>query len=250
MAAVTGSRPVLAVIPARGGSKGLPGKNVKPLAGLPLIAHSLRCARMTPEISRCIVSTDDPRIAETASQHGGDVPFLRPADLASDTAPMIPVLRHALLAAEAQDGIQYDTLLLLDPTSPGRLPEDVTAAVAMLADDPRAMGVVAVSAPAFNPRWVCVEEQDGYMAMAFPAEGLHTRRQDVPPVYRINATLYLWRRDFLLSPEADRWQAAPHRLLVVPEERAFHIDLAADFRLAELMLQAGIVRLPWLEAPV
>ena len=237
--------PMLAVITARGGSKGLPGKNIRPLAGLPLIAHSVRGAQQIGEIDRCIVSTDDPAIAEVAASFGGDVPFLRPAALAQDDTPMIPVLRHALLAAEAADDKRYESLLLLDPTSPGRLPEDVTAAVAMLDADPQAVGVVSVSEPRFNPRWVCVEEQAGYMAMAFSPERF-TRRQDVPPVYRINATLYLWRRDFLLSPAADRWQDSPHKVIIIPEERAIHIDTLPDFELAALMLSSGIVQFPWL----
>lgn len=239
--------PVLGIIPARGGSKGLPGKNVKPLAGLPLIAHSVRFAALTPLLDRCIVSTDDATIAEVATAYGGEVPFRRPAHLAADDTPMIPVLRHGLQAMEAACGHAFAAVVLLDPTSPGRLPEDLASAMAMLAADPVAQGVIAVSPPAFNPRWTCVEEQGGFMAMAFPSQHPYTRRQDVPPVYRINATLYVWRRDFLLSPAADHWQAAPHRLLIIPDERAFHIDTPADFRLADLMLTHGLVSLPWLE---
>jgi CMP-N,N'-diacetyllegionaminic acid synthase len=245
MSAVSSSRPLLAVIPARGGSKGLPGKNVCPLGGLPLIAHSLRCAAMTPEIDRCIVSTDDSGIADVARQHGGDVPFLRPAELAQDDTPMMPVLQHALQTMEELDGRRYESLLLLDPTSPGRTPDDIARALTMLDEDPEAVGVVSVSEPRFNPRWVCVEPQDGYMAQAFAAHSF-TRRQDVPPVYRINATLYLWRRDYLLGVQEDRWMSGKQRMLIIPESRAVHIDELADFQLAELELQAGMLPLPWL----
>src|SRR5215218_3886475 len=94
------AHPILAIIPARGGSKGLPGKNIRPLAGLPLIAHSLRLAAMCPEITRCVVSTDDPAIADVARAHGGDVPFIRPRELAGDDTPMMPVLQHALSEVE------------------------------------------------------------------------------------------------------------------------------------------------------
>ena len=117
----------------------------------------------------------------------------------------------------------------------------------LLAEDPGAVGVVSVSEPHFNPRWVCVEARGGYLAPAFPQAEAYARRQDVPAVYRINATLYLWRRDFLLEADACRWNEAPHRMLVIPEERAIHIDSAADFRLAELIVKAGLVSLPWLE---
>ncbi len=98
------SRPILAVVPARGGSKGLPGKNVRPMAGLPLLVHSLRMAAMTREIDRVIVSTDSEEIATVARSHGGDVPFMRPPELARDDSPMMPVLAHALRAIERSVG--------------------------------------------------------------------------------------------------------------------------------------------------
>src|SRR4051812_38205905 len=147
---------VLAVIPARGGSKGLPGKNTRPLAGLPLIGHSLRAAQLMPSVSRCIVSTDSAQIADLARSLGGDVPFLRPAELAADDTPMAPVLRHALAAVEAAEGSPYDFLVLLDPTSPAREPADIEAAIAQLAGRPDWDGVVSVSAPTFQPVWVGV----------------------------------------------------------------------------------------------
>jgi CMP-N,N'-diacetyllegionaminic acid synthase len=240
-------RPLLAVIPARGGSKGLPGKNLRQLAGLPLIAHSIRCAGLCPEIDRTIISTDDARIAQVARQHGADVPFLRPAHLAQDDTPMLAVLQHAWRECERLDAARYESLLLLDPTSPGRLPKDVAGALRALEQDSKAVGVIAVSEPSFNPRWVCVEEQDDYMRMAFSAGKQYVRRQDVPRVYRINGLLYLWRRDYLLQTPALSYDEAPHRMWVVPEERTIHIDELRDLQLAELMLRSGMVELPWLE---
>ncbi len=237
--------PLLAVIPARGGSKGLPGKNIRAFAGLPLIAHSIRFAALAPQIDRCIISTDSEEIARVAREHGGDVPFLRPEELARDETPMWPVLQHALREIEGREGRRYESLLLLDPTSPCRLPEDVTRALRMLEEDARAAGVVAVSEPHFNPRWVCVEECDGYLARAFESRS-YARRQDVPKVYRINALLYLWRRQHILEATDAEWDRAPHRLLVVPEERAVHIDELHDFQLGELLVRVGMVRLPWL----
>lgn len=234
---------MLAIIPARGGSKGLPGKNVRPLAGLPLIAHSLRLAAMCPEISRVIVTTDDPEIRDVAHAHGGDAPFLRPPELARDDTPMTPVLQHALLEAEQRDGRTYASVLLLDPTSPGRLPEDVAAAVALLAGDPAAHGVIACSKPTFNPFWVGVVEREGYMTPAF-AGAEYARRQDVPPFFRINGALYLWRRDFVARGASVRDE--PHRILEIPEARAFSIDDLFEFQVAEQLIAAGLVELPWL----
>ncbi len=239
-------RPILAVIPARGGSKGLPGKNIRPLAGLPLIAHTIRCAHMCPELDRIVVSTDSPEIAEVARAHGGDAPFLRPPEFATDSAPMLGVLQHALKEMERLDARRYGSLLLLDPTSPGRLPYDVSRAVSALEGSHGADGVVGVSQPEFNPYWHCVVEKDGYMAPLIPGARNYSRRQDLPLVYRINATLYLWRRDFLLSAEGS-WMDGKLLLLEVPESRAIHIDDIEEFERADLMVQHGLVTFPWLK---
>lgn len=235
---------VLAVIPARGGSKGLPGKNVRPFAGLPLIAHSIHFAKLCPEIDRCILSTDSEEIAELARATGGDVPFLRPPELAEDSTPMLPVLQHAVQEVECRERKSYDIIVLVQPTSPFRLPEDLSRGLWLLQSDSNAMGVISVSEPTFNPRSVCVEDLNGYLAWAF-TKTAYTRRQDAEPVYRINGLLYLWRRNYLLNASVDTLYTAPHRLLVVPEERAIDIDVFHDFRLGEILLRSGIIQLPW-----
>jgi N-acylneuraminate cytidylyltransferase len=234
----------LAVIPARAGSKGVPDKNVRPLAGVPLLVHSLRLASLCPEIARTVVSTDSERIAEVARAAGGDVPFLRPAELAQDDTPMLPVLLHALAELDL-DGSRYERLLLLDPTSPARLPEDVAGAHEILRTDESADGVVSVSEPSFNPLWTSVLDRDGYLEPAFDDATRYGRRQDVPRVLRINAALYLFRSTFLRREE-ESWLNGRHRLLEIPELRAFHLDAEDDFRLCELVLERGLVRLPWL----
>ncbi len=240
--------PVLAMIPARGGSKGLPRKNVTPLAGFPLIAHSILLSKMCPEIAKCIVSTDDEEIAAVAQKYGAEVPFLRPAELARDDTPMWPVIQYTLKEMEARDKVRYGSMLLLSPTSPGRLPEDVSAAIHMLEEDSRAVGVVAASKPLFNPRWVCIDvAADGYMRQSFPDGKNYVRRQDVPTTYRINGALYLWRRDHIATEDAPRYFDLPHLMLEIPESRAIDIDSGHDMRLAELMLRDGLVHLPWLE---
>src|SRR5207249_3404525 len=141
-------------------------------------------------IARCIVSTDSDEIAAIARAHGAEVPFMRPADLARDDSPTIPVLVHALTEAENQAGTRYAAVLLLEPTSPARLPEDVERAIALLDSDHQADGVVACSRPGFNPFYVGVVERQGYLAPAFPG-AQHVRRQDVPPFFRINGLVYL-----------------------------------------------------------
>jgi len=240
-------RPVLAVIPARGGSKGLPGKNIRPLAGLPLVHHSIRLSKQCAEIAKCVVSTDSEEIARVALDCGGEVPFLRPADLARDDSPMWPVLRHALMEMELRDQLRYGSVLLLSPTSPARLPEDVSKAIKLLEEDDRAVGVVAASQPSFNPRWACIDiATDGYMRQSFPDGNVYVRRQDVPAVYRINGALYLWRRDHVADSESPYYFEMPHRMLEIPECRAVDIDGPDDFRLAELRLRNGMIHFPWL----
>lgn len=240
-----GILPVLAVIPARGGSKGLPGKNTVEFAGLPLIAHSIRLAQMCPEISECIISTDSEKIASVARAQGGDVPFLRPSELARDETPTWPVLQHALATIEALRKKEFGSVLLLQPSNPSRLPEDVTRAIEILGANDRAMGVVSVSEPPFNPRWVCVEEQDGYLASAF-SEEMFNRRQDVSTVYRINGLLYLWRREHILHSSGP-W-SGPHKMMIVPESRVVDIDTPHDLAVAEALVREGIIKLPWLIA--
>jgi CMP-N,N'-diacetyllegionaminic acid synthase len=238
--------PSLAVVPARGGSKGLPGKNIRPLGGLPLLVHSLRCAGLASGLTRTIVSTDSDEIAAVARTHGGDVPFLRPAELARDDTPMMPVLAHALMEIERQEGRRYETVVLLDPTSPGRLPTDIDGALALLAADPAADGAVACSEPHFNPLWVGVFERDGYMRPAFDASEKYGRRQDVPRFLRINGGCYAWRSDFVRGAPVN-WRTGKNRIWEIPEERAFSIDNQFEFDLLELLLQNGKLSFPWLD---
>lgn len=239
------NKSILALIPARGGSKGLPGKNLRLFAGHPLIAHSIFMARMTPEISRIVVSTDDPKIAETARDYGAEVPFLRPAELAQDDTPMWPVIRHTLQALQKNE-THFDAVLLLDPTSPGRVPEDVAGALRKLMDTPEADGIVGVSKPAFNPIWHCVVEREGWMN-DFSAEGAgYNRRQDVPDVYRINASLYIWKTEFVTRCEKNWRGEGKHLLFEIPESRAIHIDDLEEFRIAELLVKKNFISLPWI----
>jgi CMP-N,N'-diacetyllegionaminic acid synthase len=237
---------VLVVIPARGGSKGLPGKNIRSFAGLPLIAHSILCAKGCPSVNRIVVSTDSDAIAAAAVEYGAEVPFRRPAELATDTAPMWPVIKHALENSEKAFTERYDVVVLLDPTSPARLPSDIEAALTTLHGDVQCDGVIGVSEPEFSPYWHCVVEEDGYLRDLFPKAKDFDRRQDVPVVYCINASLYVWRRS--LVKDSDNWRSGRLRLHVVPSVRAIHIDEIHQFEIAELMVQHGLLSLPWLKS--
>ena len=238
---------LLAVIPARGGSKGLPGKNIRPLSGVPLIAHTVMFAQLCPEIDRCIVSTDSPEIADVAKTYGADVPFLRPPELAQDETPICPVLRHALDHAEKEDGVTYDFLMLLDGTAPTREPRDIAKAFAKLREQPDADGIIGVSQPEYNPIWYCVVELDGLMVDLMAEGSNYERRQDVPPVYRINGMLYIWRTDYLRKT-GDSWRVnGQHLIYDIPEERAISIDTIEQFERAEALIKSGRISLPWLD---
>ena len=237
---------VLAIIPARSGSKGLPGKNIRPFVGLPLIAHTILFAKLCPEITRCIVSTDSAQIAEIARQYKGEVPFIRPSELAQDDTPMWPVLQHALRQVEQESGELYDMVLLLDPTSPAREHGDITGVLSRLQECPSAYGVIGVSRPDFNPMWNCVVERDSWMEDLFEGGSNYHRRQDAPPVYRINGSLYLWRADFVRAEERPWRQVGGHLLYEIPEIRAASFDTAIEFQKAELLVKGGLIILPWL----
>ena len=240
---------VLVVVPARGGSKGLPGKNLRVLAGLPLLGHSLRAAAMVPSVTRCIVSTDSPDIAAAARALGGDLPFERPAELAADDTPMAPVLRHALAFVEAEEGTPYDFLVLLDPTSPARRPETVEAAIELLESRLDWDGVVSVSAPHFHPVWVGVRgsaEDPVTMERYFAAGTGVTRRQQLDRYLRVNGNFYVWRAEFVRRLQESWMDEGTHGMIEIPEAEAFAIDDLDEFRTLEALVAEGALTLPWL----
>lgn len=226
---------VLAVIPARGGSKGVHRKNVTPLAGRPLIEYTIAAALASGDLLfEVLVSTDDEVIAEVAVAAGASVPFLRPAELASDTAHSSDVIRHAVGFVEARDGEQVDWVLTLQPTAPLREAADIVAAVEMAASDPNCDSVISVvevvdSHPVFVKKLVdgyiepfCVEEEEGI------------RRQDIdPPAYKRNGAIYLTRRCIL---ERGELRGRLQRAYVMPPERSVNIDSSLDLIVAESLL--------------
>jgi CMP-N,N'-diacetyllegionaminic acid synthase len=225
----------------------LPGKNIRPLAGLPLIAHSIKAAAMMPAVTRCVVSTDSQQIADVARAHGGDVPFLRPADLARDDTPMAPVIAHALAAVEENEDQAYDAVLLLDPTSPARMPDQIQEAVSRLFADTRLDGVISVSEPTFNPTWVGVRESGaGPLERYYPSGAGIIRRQDTARYLRINGNFYLWTSAFVRRLKTSWLDEGTHAGLEIPESQAFSIDDDFEFKMIEALLVAGLIRLPWL----
>jgi N-acylneuraminate cytidylyltransferase len=237
---------ILALVPARGGSKGLPGKALRPLGGVPLVGHAIELARRCPEVALVVVSTDDAEIARTAEELGAHVPFMRPDALAEDETPMWPVVRHAVAALDA-GGDRYDAILLLQPTSPGRLPGDVAAAVRLLGERPEVDGVVAVAEAEPHPVWASMVEEAGLLRPLIPEAWSYARRQDLPRVLNVNGALFLWRAGLVRDNVEDPSGTARLAGVEMPRSRSIDVDTLEDLETAEALLAAGLLHLPWLD---
>lgn len=227
---------VLAVVPARRGSKGLPLKNIRPLGGKPLLAWPIEAACKSCYVDRVIISTDDPEFAAIAKRAGADVPFLRPAPLASDASPSIDFLLHALDTLAAADE-HYDYLVLLEPTSPLTESSDVDAAMQTLVSrQTEADAIVGVSAmttehPAFAVR---IDSGGLIQPHAAPSFGQLPRRQDIEPLYSLDGSLYISNVSAL-----QRERSFCHRRTlpyVTPRWKSFEVDDLIDFICIEAIL--------------
>ena len=224
---------VIATICARGGSKGLPGKNLRLLNGRPLIVHSIEHALACGGIGGVFVSTDDARIAEVATRAGAKVPYLRPAELATDEAPKLPAIEH-LVAHLERDGLQVDKVVDLQPTSPLRDPGDLDAALGLLDADTDL--VVSVTEPSHNPYYTLAEaDAEGLLRLSKQAR--FARRQDVPAVWGLNGSIYVWRRAALPRAIAEGFWNVRAKPYAMPRSRSVDIDDLEDFELAQWYLQ-------------
>jgi len=232
---------VLVSICARKGSKGVLLKNIRPLLGLPLIAHTVRQALEWPRKTHVLVSTDSEEIAEIARQHGADTPFLRPEHLATDTVAKMPVLIHALEQAEKYYREKFDVLLDLDPTSPVRTVEDIERGWRVFRDSKKAVCFSVVRGRK-NPYFNMVERgADGHVRLVKTLEGSFASRQAAPAVFEMNASIYFYTREFLLSNPRSLWEDDPEFFEMGPET-AFDIDEERDFLITELMMQRLLER--------
>jgi CMP-N,N'-diacetyllegionaminic acid synthase len=220
---------VLGVIPARGGSKGVPRKNIREVAGKPLIAWTITAARAAHSLARCIISTDDEEIAQVARAHGGDVPFLRPAALATDETPGVAPVLHAVAALAPE---RFDAVVCLQPTSPLRIAADIDGAVAALVEGVDA--VVSVTPARQHPLWMKQLDDRGLL-VPFVDAPLPTRRQDLPEVYALNGACYVARCGALIASRTFHLPRTAAYLM--PQERSLDIDSEIDLHIAETLLQ-------------
>ncbi|MBK9239149.1 MAG: acylneuraminate cytidylyltransferase family protein [Acidobacteria bacterium] len=223
---------ILGIIPARGGSKALPGKNIRPFAGKPLIQYACEAADASGVVDRLVLSTDSETIATLAARLGLDVPCLRPAEFARDESPMIDAALH-MVAHLAQDGYHADAVMILQPTSPLRTADHLRRAVGLLQENDSVCSVVAVSKEA-NPFSMMKVRTDGFLDFIVPEAAAITRRQDLPTAYRRDGTVFLTRTSVLVNEKTFYGQ----RCVPMPLEswEASNIDTLEDWTRAEALL--------------
>jgi CMP-N,N'-diacetyllegionaminic acid synthase len=219
---------LLVLIPARGGSKGIPRKNIKPLAGKPLIAWTIDAAKQANVVDRIVVTTEDEEIAAVARAFGAEVPFMRPPDLATDETPGIEPVLHALKRLP-----DYEWVLLLQPTSPLRTHRDIEA-IWQLCQSSAAPSAVSITEVSKHPYWMYAEDDQGRLRPFISGRPDITRRQDLPAAYALNGALYLAKTEWLLQqggfigPETVGY--------VMPPERSADLDTEQDWRWVEFLI--------------
>jgi CMP-N,N'-diacetyllegionaminic acid synthase len=225
---------VLGIIPARGGSKGIPGKNIKEVNGKPLIGYAIECGLKCPSIDHLIVTTDSKEIAAVAIKYGAEVPFLRPNELASDETPMLPVLQHAISTCEQLYKKQIDFIVLLDPTGPLRAVEDVEGCIAFYKSK-QCDAIISVNKAHRYPDFNMVKFQEGCVKLVIDPVKKIGRRQDCEQVYDMNTVVWIYSRRAIM----DEQKRIPERTLmyIVPNERAIDIDTELDFRMLAFLME-------------
>lgn len=224
---------VLGVIPARGGSKGVPRKNIVELAGRPLLGWTIDAAHQS-RLTRTILTTDDEEIAQVGQRYGVDVPFLRPPELATDSARAIPVLLHALAECEKTDG-RYDALMMLQPTSPMRLSSDIDTAIDMLCHDQRADAVISVTqVGGHHPARMKYMKGDELIDPPFCEAYENQPRAELRPMVIRSGAIYLVRRDVLVEQQSLKGERCLG--LIIPERRSINIDTLFDLELAAWLM--------------
>jgi len=224
---------VLGLVIARGGSKGLPGKNLKKLGGVPLVCYSVIAGIASEYIDDVVISTDDKDIADAAKQCGCEVPFMRPAVLASDSARSIDVIRHALEALAGQ-GRSYEYFVLLQPTTPFRTSEHIDDCLRML-NERGADSVVSVTEAEHHPLWMNTLPDDLCMKDFIRPDAENKNRQELPKHYRINGGVYAVRCDYMLA--SGKLYSEKSYAYIMDNTSSIDIDNELDFNLAEIVME-------------
>ena len=226
---------ILATICCRGGSKGVPGKNIKLLNGKPLIAYTIESAKKSKFIQDLIVSTDDLEIARVAIEYGASVPFMRPTDLASDTASKWPVFIHAVEAYEKLTNKTVDYLVDLDVTVPLKTADDIDGAIQFAINNIEADVVITGYEPERNPYFNMMEiNENGFAEIVKKSDRPIVRRQDAPKVYSLTPAAYVVKKSALYQYE--HWSKAACKIHSIEREHAIDIDSEIDFKIVEFLM--------------
>lgn len=226
----------MCIIPARGGSKGLPGKNTKKLLNKPLIGHTIEQAKQSRYIDRLIVSTEDLNIASVAKRYGAEVPFIRPSALARDSSGTIDVLLHAIDWLESRENSFFDIVVLLHVTTPLRNVGDIDNCIEMLIKK-RAESVFSVTEAHRNPYFNMVELHNKER-VKLVKKGNFLTRQSAPKVFDMNSSIYVWWTHILVKKK--KVILGKSRVYLMPKERSVDVDDSLDFRLAEMIMKENI----------
>lgn len=221
----------LAIIPARSGSKGLADKNIRPLCGLPLMAYSIREALNSKKFTRVMVSTDSEKYAEVAVKYGADVPFFRSSEMSSDTATSWDVVRE-IVDAYSSNGESFDTLCLLQPTSPLRQAIDIINAYRLF-DEKRADSIIGVCEAEHSPLWMNTLPTDLSLESFIREDVCNVNRQQLRTFYRINGAMYIRSISSLLSGDSIYKNSFAY---IMPKERSIDIDVEFDFVIAGVFM--------------
>lgn len=226
---------VLAIICARGGSKGVPKKNIKKIAGLPLIAWTIKVARSTKLIDKVCVSTDSDEIAKISRGFGADVPVLRPKSLANDKIAKLPALQHMIKFYEEKNE-KYDLIVDLDPTNPLRIKDDIDSGINGIVMERNIDSVISVFESHHNPYWTMFEEEDGFLKISKEPGRVITCRQDQPKVLSISGNFVVSWRDTIINKNTHSVNADRCKGLAIPFERSIDIDTLFEFQICESIL--------------
>ncbi len=225
---------VLGLIPAREGSKGVPHKNIRLLCGKPLLQYTAESALKSKYLSKVILSTDDDSIAELGKQCGLEVPFSRPKELAQDHTPMLPVVQHAINFCELA-GDNFDAICLLQPTNPLRKPEVIDACIELLHKGSTTAVITILAVPStYNPHWVYFRNDSGLLRLSTGEEAPVSRRQDLPPAFHREGSVYVTKRDVVMKENS----LYGHQLTgyLVEHNQTINIDTEQDWARAEALL--------------
>ena len=226
---------ILAVITARGGSKGLVGKNIKKLNNIPLINYSIEACLKSKYIDKAILSTDDENIIRVAKLTGIEIPFIRPKELASDTATSISVIQHAVAFLE-NIGDKYDYIITIQPTSPLRTEKHLDEAIELISSNNEADSLLSVTEVGYHPYWMKKIEK-GYLTPFYNIdEKTYTRRQDLPKVYQMNGAIFISTRDLIMKNNVISGHSVIPYLMT--NEDSIDIDNQIDFNLVELLIKS------------